>query len=145
MNSFFPDSQICQTLTLGMAELKQEHWLRIAGQCLRGDKCIFWHDEKKRPKPTPKTEPPSEPPTQRGRCASRKKNLRGRSPSGKFARQPCKDYLKGICTKSLCDYWHPPECRFYKSESGCTFGDKCSFAHRQVEGQPSKIFFFYKR
>ena len=29
----------------------------------------------------------------------------------KFARQPCRDYLKGICTKSPCDYWHtePPE------------------------------------
>ena len=33
------------------------------------------------------------------------------------------------------DEWHP-ECQFYKSESGCKFGDKCSFAHRQVEGQP---------
>ena len=50
--------------------------------------------------------------TQRGGSASRKKNLRGRSPSWKFARQPCKDYLKGICTKSLCDYCHPPECHF---------------------------------
>ena len=26
----------------------------------------------------------------------------------------------------------------YPSESGCKFGDRCSFAHRQVEGQPSK-------
>ena len=26
------------------------------------------------------------------------------------------DYLKGICTKSLCDYWHRPECQFRKSE-----------------------------
>ena len=39
---------------------------------------------------------------------------------------------------TLCDYWHPHECQFHKSESGCEFGDKCSFAHRQVEGQPSK-------
>ena len=87
-----------------------------------------------------KTAPPSEPPTQRGRSASRKQNLRGRSPSGKFARQPCKDSLKGICNKSPCDYWLVPECQFYKSESGCEFGDRCqfSFAHRQIEGQPSK-------
>ena len=35
-----------------------------------------------------------------------------RSPSGKFARQPCKD-LKGFCTKSPCDCWHPPECQFF--------------------------------
>ena len=67
-----------------------------------------------------------------------KKNLRGRSPSGKFARQPCKDYLEGLCTESPCNYWHSPECQFYKSDSGCKFGDKCSFGHRQVEGQPSK-------
>ena len=25
----------------------------------------------------------------------------------------------------------------YESESGCKFGEKCSFAHRQVEGQPT--------
>ena len=34
--------------------------------------------------------------------------------------------------------WHPPECLFYKSENGCRFGEKCSYAHRQVEEQPSK-------
>ena len=27
---------------------------------------------------------------------------------------------------------------FYKSESGCRFGEKCSYAHRQVEEQPGK-------
>ena len=107
-------------------------------QCSRGDNFSFRHDEDKRAKTTPKTAPPSKPPTQRGRSASKKKSLRGRSPSGKFARPLCKEYLKGICTKSLCDYWHPPECQFYTSESGCKFGDKCSFAHRLVEGQPGQ-------
>ena len=34
--------------------------------------------------------------------------------------------------------WHPPECLFYKTKSGCGFGKKCSYAHRQVEEQPSK-------
>ena len=57
-----------------MRELKQEQWLRVAGdqvalkeekgicyqwkakgQCSRGDKCSFGHDEDKRAKPTPKT------------------------------------------------------------------------------------------
>ena len=33
---------------------------------------------------------------------------------------------------------HSPACSFYMSESGCRFGEKCSFAHRQVEEQPSK-------
>ena len=81
---------------------------------------------------------PLESPTQRGISASKKKNLGGRSPSGKFARQPRKDHENGICTKSPCDYWHPPVCQIYKSESGCKVGDECSLAHRQVEGQPSK-------
>ena len=35
--------------------------------------------------------------------------------------------------------WHPPECLFYKLENGCRFGwGKCSYAHRQVDEQPSK-------
>ena len=31
-----------------------------------------------------------------------------------------------------------PECLFYKTKSGCRFGGKCSFAHRQVDEQPTK-------
>ena len=50
----------------------------------------------------------------------------------------CKDYLKGTCNNSFCEKWHPPECLFYKTKSGCRFGEKCSYAHRQVEEQPSK-------
>ena len=38
----------------------------------------------------------------RGRSASRKRRLRGRSPSGKTNRQPCKNFLKGTCTKLPC-------------------------------------------
>ena len=56
----------------------------------------------------------------------------------KCARQPCKYYLKGICTKSPCDSWHPPECQFYKSESGCKSGNERPFPHREVEEQPNK-------
>ena len=81
-----------------------------------------------RAKPTPKTAPSSEPPTPRGRTASRERNLRGRSPSGKTNRQLCRDFLKGTCTTLLCDYWHPPECQFYDSETGCKLIDKCSFS-----------------
>ena len=32
--------------------------------------------------------------------------------SGKFNRQPCKNFLKGVCSKLPGDYWHPPECQF---------------------------------
>ena len=45
---------------------------------------------------------------------------------------------KGTCTTPFREKWHPPECLFYKSENGCKFGDKCSYAHRQVDEQPSK-------
>ena len=38
---------------------------KAKGQCSRGDKCSFRHDEEKRAKLTPQTAPPSEPPTQR--------------------------------------------------------------------------------
>ena len=55
-----------------------------------------------------------------------------------MSRWPCKDYLRGTCTKSFCKKWHPPECLFYKTKSGCKFGEKCCYAHRQVDEQPSK-------
>ena len=42
------------------------------------------------------------------------RNARGRSQSEKFNRPPCKYFLKGTCTKSPCEYWHPPECLFCK-------------------------------
>ena len=69
---------------------------------------------------------------------SREPEVPEESPSGRMFRLPCKDYLKGTCNNSLCEKWHPPECLFYKSESGCRFGEKCSYAHRQVDEQPSK-------
>ena len=75
---------------------------------------------------------------QNDRNASRTRSPRGRSPSGKMARLPCKDYLEGTCSNSFCEKWHPPEYLFYKSENGCRFVEKCSYAHRQVDEQPSK-------
>ena len=75
---------------------------------------------------------------QNERKASRTRSPRGKSPSGRMSRWPCKDYLKGTCNNSFCEKWHPPECLFYKTKSGCRFGEKCSNAHRQVDEQPSK-------
>ena len=59
-------------------------------------------------------------------------------PSGRMSRWPCKYYLRGTCNNSFCEKWHPPECLFYKNKNGCRFGEKCSFAHRQVDEQPTK-------
>ena len=50
-----------------------------------------------------------------------RKTSRTRSPSGRMSRWPCKDYLKGTCDNSFCEKWHPPECLFYKTKSGCRF------------------------
>ena len=49
-----------------------------------------------------------------------------------------KSFLKGTCTESLCEYWHPPECQFYKTKSGCKFGAECSFPHWRFEEQPNR-------
>ena len=53
-------------------------------------------------------------------------------------RLPCKHHLKGTCTTPLCEKWNPLECLFYKTENGCKYGDKSSYAHRQVDEQPIK-------
>ena len=108
------------------------------GQRSKGDNCSFRHDVNKRAKYTQPNPSPSSFMRQNERNASRTRSPRGKSPSGTMSRLPCKDCLKGTCTKSFCEKWHPPECLFYKSENGCRFGEKCSHAHRQVEEQPSK-------
>ena len=108
------------------------------GQCSKGDNCSFRHDMDKRAKSTQPNPSPRSSTQQNVKNASRTRSPRGRSPSGKMARLPCKDYLKGTCTTPCCEKWHPPECLFYKSENGCRFGEKCSYAHRQVDEQPCK-------
>ena len=108
------------------------------GQCVKGDNCSFRHDINKRGKVTPSNPSPNSFMQQNERKALRTRSLRGRSPSGRMSRWPCKDYLKGTCNNSFCERWHPPECLFYKNKNGCRFGEKCSFAHRQVDEQPTK-------
>ena len=103
------------------------------GQCVKGDNCSFRHDMIKRGKVTPSNPSPTSFMQQ-----SERKSSRTRSPSGRTSRWPCKDYLRGTCNNSFCEKWHPPECLFYKTKSGCRFGEKCSFAHRQVDEQPTK-------
>ena len=108
------------------------------GQCVKGDNCSFRHDINKRGKITQPNPSPSSSTRQKERKASRTPIPRGRSPSGRMSRWPCKDYLKGSCTNSFCEKWHPPECLFYKTKSGCRLREKCSYAHRQVDEQPTK-------
>ena len=108
------------------------------GQCVKGDNCSFRHDMNKRGKSLPSNPSQNSFMQQSERKPSRTRSPRGKSPSGRMSRWPCKDYLKGTCNNSSCKRWHPPECLFYKSKNGCRFGEKCSFAHRQVDTQPTK-------
>ena len=108
------------------------------GQCSKGDNCSFRHDINKRAKLTQPNPSPSSFMQQNERSASRTRSPRGKSPSGRMSRWPCKDYIKGTCTNSFCEKWHPPECLYYKTKNGCRVGEKCSYAQRQVDEQPSK-------
>ena len=45
--------------------------------------------------------------------------------------------LKELAITFFCEKWHPPEFLFYKTKSGCRFGEKCSHTHRQVDEQPT--------
>ena len=108
------------------------------GQCSKGDNCCFRHDINKRAKMTQSNPSPNSFMRQNERNASRTRSPRGKSPSGRMSRWPCKDYTKGTCTNSFCKKWHPPVCLFYKAKSGLQIWEKCSYAHRQVDEQPTK-------
>ena len=108
------------------------------GQCVKRNNCSFRHDMDKRGKSSPSNPSQNSFMQQSERKPSRTRSPRGRRPSGRMSRWPCKDYLKGTCNNSSCKRWHPPECLFYKDKNDCRFGEKCSFAHRQVGTQPTK-------
>ena len=105
----------------------------------KGNQCSFRIESNDHAQ-KPKAEPPSEPQSSRtqGRSVSRKRSVGGRSQSGNFNRPPCEYFLQGTCTKSLGEYWHPPECQFCITESGRKIGAECSFPHWKVEEQPNK-------
>ena len=76
---------------------------------------------------------PRSPTQQNDRNASRTRSPRGKSPSGRMARLPCKDDRTGTCTNRFREKWHPPECLFYKSEKVTNFGQtKFGQHHRLV-------------
>ena len=86
----------------------------------------------KRGKVTPSNPSPNSFMQHSERKPSTTRSPRGKSPSGRMTRWPCKDYFRGS------EKWHPPECLYYQTKSGCRFGEKCSCAHSQVDEQPSK-------
>ena len=101
------------------------------GQCSKGDNCSFRHGINKRGKVTPSN------PARWAKISQNPKSQRKESQC-RMSRWPCKDYLGGTCNNSFCEKWHPPECVYYKTKSGCRFGENCSYAHRQVDEQPTE-------
>ena len=121
----------------GQNSVDKEFLEEANGQCSKGDNCSFRHDVKRAEMTQPNPSPNSFM-QQDERKTSRTRSPRGKSPSGRMSRWPCKVCLKGTCTNSFSGKWHPPECLFYKTKSGCRFGEKCSYAHRQGDEQPGK-------
>ena len=99
------------------------------GQCVKGDNCSFRHDINKRGKVTPSNPSANSFMQQNERKASRTRSPRGKSPSGRMSRWPCKDYLKGTCNNSFCEKWHPPECLFTRPIVVVGLGKS---AHRRI-------------
>ena len=108
------------------------------GQCSKGDNCSFRHDFNKRAKKHSRIR-------LRILSCSRVKERRREPevPEGRVPVVECLDGLARITLKELAPVHSLkngilPECLFYKAKSGCRFGEKCSYAHRQVDEQPTK-------
>ena len=94
------------------------------GQCVKGDNCSFRHDMNKRGRSSPPNPSPNSFMRQNERKSSTTRSPRGKSPSGRMSRWPCKVYLRETCNNSFCEKWHPPECLFYKTKICCRFVGK---------------------
>ena len=106
---------------------------------MRGDQCSFRHEGNDRTQTQEhKAATLSDSSVSRGRSVSRKRSIRGKGNHGAILGQPCRYYLRGNCTRTSCGYWHPPECQFYKTETGGKAGNKCLFPHHKVDEQPNK-------
>ena len=75
---------------------------------------------------------------QNERKSSRTRSPRGRSPSGRTSRWPCKDYLRKTCNNSFCEKVAPSRVLVLQDQEWLSVWEKCSYAHRQVDEQPTK-------
>ena len=76
----------------GQRSLGDWQW-QTNGQCVKGNNCSFRHDMKKRGKSSPLNPSQNSFMQQSERKPSRTRSPRGKSPSGRMSRWPCKDYL----------------------------------------------------
>ena len=81
--------------------------------------------------------------------ASKKRSIRGNSNHGAILGQPCRYYLKGTCSRSLCEYWHPPSVNFTKQKRTAKPGiSVCSRIIRLMNNQtkePKKGYYFTQK
>ena len=108
------------------------------GQCVKGDNCSFRHDTNNHGKVTPSTPSPNSFMQQNERKSSRTRSPEAEVPAVERLDGLARITLEEIAMTHFVKKWHPPECLYYKTKSGCRFGEKCSFAHRQVDEQPTK-------
>ena len=117
------------------------------GQFSQGDRCSFRHETQDRAqKPGHTAATRSEPTASRGLSVSRKRSIRGKSNHGSILRQPCRYNLKGTCTRTSCEYWHPPECQFFKN--GLRFNSNLQRFFQLLNPNvwfPTSIFFLSER
>ena len=107
------------------------------GQCSRGDSCGFRRGSDRGQRAQSSSPAPKAQTQIDGRKSSKGTGSRGESLSGRKGQKAGKHHLKGTCSNSSCNSWHPPVCQNCKSVSGCKLGDKCLFRHTEVDGQPS--------
>ena len=109
------------------------------GQCFQGDRCSFRHEAQDRAqKPEHAAATPPEPALSRGRSVSKKRSIRGKSNHASTLRHPCRYYLKGPCTRTPCEYWHPPSAKFYKTKRVVSQETRVCFLTFKVDEQPHK-------
>ena len=107
------------------------------GQCSKGDNCSFRHDMNERAKPTTPNPSPSSSPRQNERNASRTRSPRGKSPSGRMSRWPCKDYSKELAPIHSVKSGILQNACSTSRRKDADLG-KSALLHRQVEEQPSR-------
>ena len=109
------------------------HQWKAKEQCSKGDSCSFRHYpasgigcEAYKAKGQSSSPAPNSKAKTDGEIPSTSSGNRGESPSDKRSRIPCR-YRKS--NKPSCNYWHPPVCQEWKSETGCISGNKSYFRH----------------
>ena len=107
------------------------------GQCSKRDNCSFRQDVNKRGKSTQPIPSPNSFMQQNERKPSRTRSPRRRSPSGRMSRWPCKDYLKELAPLYSVKV-ASSRMLVLQDQEWLQIWEECSYAHRQVDEQPSE-------